>query len=136
MNLKTCLLLASALTLISACDQFAGDAPEPSAGTEAPAAVATETATPAALPDVGPKADAMRTAEIDWTSARQDLTGQEKGSDELVTVASSGEPAVVPVLLPTGIVTPASAERGVMFRQTPDGYFASYPGEALSLIHI
>ncbi|MEO9971946.1 MAG: hypothetical protein ABJG15_19275 [Hyphomonadaceae bacterium] len=134
MNLKHYLLLASALTLVSACDQFASDAPAPSTGAEAPAAVATETATPAALPEIGPKADAMRTAEIDWTSARRDLTGQEKGSDELVTVASSGEPAVVPVLLPTGIVTPASAERGVMFRQTSDGYFASYPGEAYDIV--
>lgn len=134
MKLKHCLILASALAFVSACDLIASDDASAPVPAEAPAAASSQTETPVVLPSVGPRADAMRTAEIDWTSAREDLTTQEKGSDELVTVASSSEPAVVPVLLPTGIVTPASAERGVMFRQTSDGYFASYPGEVYDIV--
>jgi len=133
MSLKYCLAIVSAAALVSACDQLSNEPAAPSSGSAQIDATASPAA-PAALPNVGPRADAMQTAQIDWTSAREDLTGQEKGSDELVTIASSAEPAAVPVLLPTGIVTPASAERGVMFRQTSDGYFASYPGEAYDIV--
>jgi hypothetical protein len=52
----------------------------------------------------------------------------------LVSTASSAELAPVPVLLPSGLVAPASATRGVMFRQTSDGYFASYPGEVYDVV--
>ena len=133
MSLKPCIVIVSALALLSACDQLSNEPAAP-ATESAQAGTATSPVTPAALPSVGPRADAMQTAQIDWTSAREDLTSQEKGSDDLVTIASSTEPAAVPVLLPTGIVTPASAERGVMFRQTSDGYFASYPGEAYDIV--
>ena len=41
----------------------------------------------------------------------------------------SGEMAPpVPVLLPTGIATTASADGGPRFIQLPDGYLATYPG--------
>ena len=132
MSLKSCLAIVSAVALLSACDQLSNEPAAPA--TESAQADTTNPSAPAVLPNVGPRADVMQTAQIDWTSAREDLTSQEKGSDELVTIASSTEPAAVPVLLPTGIVTPASAERGVMFQQTSDGYFASYPGETYDIV--
>jgi len=124
--------ILSALLIASACDALTTEPDAPVADT-APAAT-TSQAAPAELPSIGPKANAMRAAEIDWDSARADMADQGTGEDGLVSTATSTELAPVPVLLPTGIVAPASATRGVMFRQTSDGYFASYPGEVYDVV--
>jgi hypothetical protein len=123
--------LFPALFLASACDALTSK-PEAPEAEQPPAASAPST--PAELPSVGPKANAMRTAVIDWERARSDRAEQDTGEDGLVSTASSAELAPVPVLLPSGLVAPASATRGVMFRQTSDGYFASYPGEVYDVV--
>ncbi len=126
--------LISASFVLSACDGLTTE-PEAPARQAAPQTSATEhQTTPAALPNVGPKADTMRSANIDWDSARADMAAQGDDDEPLVGTATSGQLAPVPVLLPTGIVAPASASRGVVFRQTSDGYFASYPGEAYDIV--
>ena len=131
MKLLLSLPALSALALLAACDLATTEPDTPAT----PAAQAPQSA-PAELPSVGPKADEMRTANIDWERARADMAEQDGGDEEdgLVTTASSAELAPVPVLLPTGIVTPASATRGVVFRQMSDGYFASYPGEVYDVV--
>jgi hypothetical protein len=123
--------LFPALFLASACDALTSK-PEAPEAEQPPAASAPST--PAELPSVGPKANAMRTAVIDWERARSDRAEQDTGEDGLVSTASSAELAPVPVLLPSSLVAPASATRGVMFRQTSDGYFASYPGEVYDVV--
>ncbi|MEM6627937.1 MAG: hypothetical protein AAF719_14665 [Pseudomonadota bacterium] len=71
---------------------------------------------------------------IDWGAARLALT---QAADEglgagLASVASSGPPAPVPVLLPSGLVRTASAEP--RYRPLEDGYFAAYPGPRFDVI--
>jgi len=135
MTLKLCLPLISALALVTACDQLGLAPSEPASETATDTVSSADAARPATpLQSVGPNADTVRAAQIDWESALRDKASQEDSDNELVGIASSGEPAAVPILLPTGIVTPASAERGIMVRKTPDGYFASYPGEVYDIV--
>lgn len=131
MKLVSFVLPFSALFLATACDALTSE-PDAPVAESSPAALAPST--PAELPSVGPQANAVRTAVIDWERARSDWAEQDTGVDNLVSTANSTKLAPVPVLLPRGIVAPANAIRGVMFRQTSDGYFASYPGEAYDVV--
>ncbi len=75
-----------------------------------------------------------RTANIDWTQARQDFASRESDNMGMVQVASVGSPAV-PVLLPDEPVTVASTgENSLDFRPTADGYFAVRKGEVFDMI--
>lgn len=102
-----------------------------------PAQTSTTAQQPAAtetpeLPSIGPKAQTSDKAQIDWASAREDL---QANSDGTVTIQQAGDvPASVPVLLPTGIVIAQSADSGPVYRRTPDGYFAFYPGAEYNII--
>lgn len=91
-----------------------------------------EAITPLTLPSIAPKVTTKRKAEIDWASAREDLSTS--GDGNVSTQSVGEEPANVPVLLPTGIVTLQSAGNGPVFRRTEDGYFAFYPGETYNIV--
>jgi hypothetical protein len=91
---------------------------------------ATETANVASAGNVAE----TRTANIDWTQARQDFASRESDNMGMVQVASVGSPAV-PVLLPDEPVTVASTgENSLDFRPTADGYFAVRKGEVFDMI--
>ncbi|MEM0986991.1 MAG: hypothetical protein AAGJ32_12165 [Pseudomonadota bacterium] len=67
-------------------------------------------------------------ATIDWDKARRDLASRDRSGDVATfQIESDGEAPPVPVLLPSGIVRPANAERP-RYRALDDGYFAKYPG--------
>lgn len=124
------------LLCLAACGEPASPppaaAPQPTPPSSERVAEAGQTATPIELPSIGPKAQTKRKGEIDWARARIDLAANEEG---VVSIQSAGEePASVPVLVPTGIVTSQSAGNGPIFRRTEDGYFAFYPGEAYNII--
>lgn len=130
MNTPSTIALAAVLALaLTGCDRLTA----PDSPSEAPAAPATETAevTPAEEPDLVVRPQAVEsTAGIDWEAARRDMASvpsseREQGSFQ---VESGSAAAPVPVLLPTGIVVPQSAEGGVRFKPMSDGYFATYPG--------
>jgi len=110
---------------LAACDRI--KAPEQPA---APAATTTVAETPAepALP-VRPAA-VESTSGIDWEAARRDMASvasTDRGEGAFQVQSGAAAPPV-PVLLPTGIVVPQSAEGGVKFMPMSDGYFATYPG--------
>lgn len=89
--------------------------------------------TPANVASAGNVAE-TRTANIDWTQARQDFASRESDNMGMVQVASVGSPAV-PVLLPDEPVTVASTgENSLDFRPTADGYFAVRKGEVFDMI--
>ncbi len=91
---------------------------------------ATETANVASAGNVAE----TKTANIDWTQARQDFASRESDNMGMVQVASVGSPAV-PVLLPDEPVTVASTgENSLDFRPTADGYFAVRKGEVFDMI--
>lgn len=76
----------------------------------------------------------VRTAEIDWASARIDFAARDTGDAEgMVSVAGTSNPPV-PVLLPETQVSVASGGASLQFRPTADGYFAVQPGETYDLI--
>ena len=123
-----CSLVFISICFLAACENEAVTTPPPPPSTDT---VAIE-AKPIELPSIGPKAQTAQKAEIDWTSARADLAAS---SGDIVSIQSAGEePADVPVLIPTGIVTSQSAESGPVFRRTDDGYFAFYPGDSYNII--
>jgi hypothetical protein len=129
MNTPSTIALAAVLAFaLTGCDRLTA----PDSASDTPAAPATETAevTPDE-PDLVVRPQAVEsTAGIDWEAARRDMASvpsdeREQGSFQ-VQSGSGGAP--VPVLLPTGIVVPQSAEGGVKFQPMSDGYFATYPG--------
>jgi hypothetical protein len=133
-------LISLSFLCLAACGGQTTPPTEPSEIQDTPAAPITAeqqtdiTPEPAIsqLPSIGPKAQTKRKAEIDWASAREDLAAN---GDNSVQIQSAGEePANVPVLLPTGIVTSQSAGNGPVFRRTSDGYFAFYPGDTYNII--
>jgi len=74
-------------------------------------------------------------ATIDWASARSDLAASgraESGDVAAFQIASGPDAPPVPVLLPSGIVRPANADRPT-YRPLDDGYYAKYPGVAYDL---
>lgn len=84
------------------------------------------------IPAIGPQAVTKTKRAIDWSSAREDLSRSNNG---IVTIQSVDEPAAeVPVLLPTGIVISQSADSGPVYRNTPDGYIAFYPGAVYNIV--
>lgn len=124
--------------LISACGETPSsdtDVPPPPRVQSTPApqtSAASSEPRSAELPSIGPKAQTARKANIDWASARADMQANGEG---IVSIQSAGEePAPVPVLTPTGIVTSQSAQNGPVFRRTDDGYFAFYPGDQYNII--
>ena len=129
---RSSLILISALMLVACENESAPVPPPPQAAPTVvpPEANAPQQAPAIELPSIGPKAQTSRKAEIDWASARADLA-----SSGVVSIQSAGEePAEVPVLIPTGIVTSQSADTGPVFRRTADGYFAFYPGDVYNII--
>ncbi|MDG1826367.1 MAG: hypothetical protein P8H62_08885 [Henriciella sp.] len=76
----------------------------------------------------------VKTAEIDWASARSDFAARDIGDDAgMVSVAGTSNPPV-PVLLPETQISIASGGTDLQFRPTADGYFAVQPGEVYDLI--
>ena len=125
----------AACLLLAACGEvpaFQAD----NAASPPPVAEETETAsTTRTEPGATPIRGDMVKATIDWDAARADLarrnaTARSFGDEDenAVQIQSSDTPAVVPVLLPTGIVSIQRSGPGPSFRQTNDGYFARYPG--------
>ena len=115
-----------ALTL-SACDRIkAPEQPAAPAATETPNVAETPTG-----PDLPVRPEAVeRPAGIDWEAARRDMASvasADRGEGAFQVQSGASAPPV-PVLLPTGIVVPQSAEGGVKFMPMSDGYFATYPG--------
>ena len=116
-----------ALTL-SACDRI--KAPEQPAAPAATTETPTVAETPAE-PNLPVRPEAVEsTAGIDWEAARRDMASvpSEERGEGAFQVQSGASAPPVPVLLPTGIVVPQSAEGGVKFMPMSDGYFATYPG--------
>lgn len=72
---------------------------------------------------------------IDWGQAQADMAAQVNRAAEsgMAQVASAGEAAPVPVLLPTGLVRPESAGPP-LYIATEDGYFANIPGLRYDII--
>lgn len=138
-------VVIATLCLLAACS-----APAPGqTGTDAagaPAGQAAETAEPAddsALVPVQAQQtqtrqgrETVRTAEasIDWDAARNDLAARGRSADGQAFQIESGPDAPpVPVLLPSGLVRTASAERP-RFVTMADGYYAKYPGTGFDII--
>ncbi|MEQ8320771.1 MAG: hypothetical protein RH946_10940 [Rhodospirillales bacterium] len=132
MNTPSTIALAAVLAFaLTGCDRL--KAPDTSSDiAAAPAAVPADTADVSASDPEGvvrPQA-VESTAGIDWDAARRDMASvpsDERGQGSF-QVQSGSQAAPVPVLLPTGIVVPQSAEGGVKFQPMSDGYFATYPG--------
>lgn len=130
MNTSSVLVLAAVLAFaLTGCDRLKG--PDPASDTTVATTPATTADNPAADLEAPVRTEAVAsTAAIDWEAARRDMASVP--SDERIAGAfqaqSGAEAAPVPVLLPTGIVVPQSAEGGVKFQPMSDGYFAAYPG--------
>jgi len=74
------------------------------------------------------------TATIDWESARNDLAARGRSAEGVAFQIESGAAAPpVPVLLPSGQVRSAGADRP-RYRALDDGYFAKYPGLDYDLV--
>lgn len=127
------LIMVSWLAFVAACGDVVnrGGEPDPAPAPEAPPAE-TETAPaeaapepfePAARPSVRPES-----ARIDWPAARRDLAERPADAETAnFGIESGGSAPPVPVLLPTGIVTPQGAGQPA-YRPLNDGYYANYPG--------
>lgn len=112
------------LTGLSACSEPIGNEPE----AEAPDTAAAPAEPAPFEPEARPSATQSE-ARIDWLSARTDLASTPSTvMPEGFQIQSGDMAPPVPVLLPTGIVTTASANGGPRFIQLPDGYLATYPG--------
>lgn len=121
--------VALALATVVGCEEPQLRAPE--------VAPASATPTEEAITDLsGAEKPSQRTRQIDWTAARQArIQAIEAGhTADTVLAQASGNASLspVPVMLPSGIVMPASQKQTVAF--TPDGYFASYPGAKYDII--
>ena len=126
------LIIAASLIMMSGCG---ADTPAPEANAPPPPSTSPATTSARAPAPASPQADPATpttTLTIDWAAARADLAANSEG---VVSIQSANEPpAPVPVLLPTGIVISQSADSGPVYRNTPDGYFAFYPGAAYNLV--
>ncbi len=120
------------LGFVAAC----GDAVDGFQGPQAPEPEPAETTQPEPEPAPQPvpfepqarPAVQSLTAQVDWDSARRDLA-ERPGEVERANfgIESGGSAPPVPVLLPTGIVTPQGAGEPA-YRALSDGYYANYPG--------
>jgi hypothetical protein len=81
------------------------------------------------------RVNAVVPGAIDWDAALADIAKSREaaGQSGLAAIASAGEPAPVPVLLPSGIATPANA-RAPRYKALEDGYFASFPGVRYDIV--
>ena len=119
------IFMASWLAFVAACSEHIGedsqgDSASP-AQTQAPEPAPFE---PPARPSATPSQ-----ARIDWQAARTDLASTPGTvAPESFQIQSGEQAPPVPVLLPTGIVSTASAGGAPRFVQLPDGYLATYPG--------
>jgi hypothetical protein len=112
------LVLASlALLGAAACTKEGAGPSDPA---QAPAAANDQPAQPASA---GPQ---VTDSQINWEAARADLA--KRPADAPVSIQSVGStgPLPVPMLLPSGIVNPASSDRPTPPVVTEDGYFATY----------
>jgi hypothetical protein len=130
MNTSSTLALVAVLAFaLTGCDRLKG--PDPASDTTVAAAPAIMADNPPADRETPVRPEAVAsTATIDWEAARRDMASvpsDDRGAGAF-QVQSGAEAAPVPVLLPTGIVVPQSAEGGVKFQPMSDGYFAAYPG--------
>jgi len=113
------------LAFVAACSDQIGqdtDAADPPAA-EVPAAQPAPFVPP-------PRPEVTRSdARIDWQAARTDLANTpDTPMPQGFQIQSGDQAPAVPVLLPSGIATTASANGGPRFMQLPDGYLATYPG--------
>lgn len=126
------LLLAGTLCLLSGCDGVF-EAPQnkaaPTPETANPVKQETTDVDTTPVETVERVAIETQSAKIDWTTARQDLASAEKDdANDTFSIETGAAAPPVPVLLPTGIVIPASAQNDAKFQPLQDGYFAVYPG--------
>ncbi len=129
----TRLLIAAILSAaaVAACGR--GDAPPAASDPSAPSATASADSAAVELP-VRPQAVEVGAA-IDWEAARRDLAARPIEEREASFQISSGEGAPpVPVFLPQAAAVVAGGELEMRFQPTPDGYFASFPGETYDVI--
>ncbi|MEN0078189.1 MAG: hypothetical protein AAF753_03660 [Pseudomonadota bacterium] len=122
--------MAAWLAFVAACAEQIGEerAPAP-----APAATPAPSQPAEFEPPARPSATANE-ARIDWQAARTDLASTPGlAAPEGFQIESDGQAPPVPVLLPTGLVTPATATAGPRFIHLPDGYLATYPGAVFDI---
>lgn len=113
-------LLAGGLALaLVACTK--AEAPVEAAATPEAAAPAADDKVAQVASVGGPQ---VVEGTIDWAAAR-DARSKSAITDSPITVASAETPPAVPVLLPSGIVTPQNAAPPKLVT-TEDGYFATY----------
>lgn len=127
MKLKS-LVIGAAFVMLGACggvfEMPANDGMDASAVKQETETVDTEPAEPVDHINIE-----SSTADIDWSAARADLAARESDErNDTFTVETGAAAPPVPVLLPTGIVIPASAQSDAKFQPLQDGYFAVYPG--------
>lgn len=119
--------------VLAACDQvktpsLEADTPPPTSEAEADPEMVTPEAT-----STRPVAE-RKTAQIDWTQARQDFAARETTDTGMFEVASGSSPAV-PILLPEQpIGIESTGENALQFRPLADGYFAVQKGENYDMV--
>ncbi len=135
------IMAAGTLLILAGCGEAALTDPEARAPARSDA-TAEQVAEPELVPVQGQETETPRaretvqrdTATIDWTAARNDLAARGLAAEGQAFQIESGASAPpVPVLLPSGLVRPASAERPA-YRALSDGYFARYPGPEYDVI--
>ncbi|MEM7768375.1 MAG: hypothetical protein AAF253_12955 [Pseudomonadota bacterium] len=132
MNAREGLACIVSACAVAACNPLSQQAEPPHQ-----VAVAEERdAQPALVPVQGSDAETQggretvqtSTATIDWDAARTDLASRgQSDTGRSFQIESGAAAPPVPVLLPTGIVSPASADRPI-YRGVAVGYFAKSPG--------
>jgi hypothetical protein len=119
------LVLASVILLAAACTKEGAGPTDPSqAKTAAPPSVQGNVQVASAPQQAGPPAVS---ASINWEAARADKAKAPASAAATIQSVGSGEPAPVPMLLPSGIVqTQSASDRPTPPVVTKDGYFATY----------
>jgi len=119
------LVLASVILLAAACTKEGAGPTDPSqAKTAAPPTMQGNVQVASAPQQAGPPAVS---ASINWDAARADKAKAPASAAATIQSVGSGEPAPVPMLLPSGIVqTQSASDRPTPPVVTKDGYFATY----------
>lgn len=103
---------------------------------DAPANAKQEPVAPAGTPQPVPvTVTPVQPGAIDWDQALADIAAQreEAGDTGLAQIAAAGDPSPVPVLMPSGIVTPQSAAPP-RYKGLEDGYFATFQGVKYDIV--
>jgi hypothetical protein len=120
------LVLASLVVLATACTKEGAGPTDPSQATLGSPTVAADgkVQVASAPPEAGPPAV---NANINWEAARADKAKAPASAAATIQSVGNGEPPVVPMLLPSGIVqTQSASDRPTPPVVTKDGYFATY----------